>query len=68
MQLSFDLIELYSDVERELLTSIGRRFAKHYDEMVAGDIMDWQIRQLLEVGELRKEHHRNHAKKCTRES
>lgn len=56
IQLSFDLIELYSDVERELLTSIGRRFAKHYDEMVAGDIMDWQIRQLLEVGELRKEH------------
>ena len=54
--LSFDLIELYSDVETELLKSIGRRFAKHYDEMVNGDIMDWQIRQLLEVGELRKEH------------
>lgn len=55
IQLSFDLIELYSDVEKELLKSIGRRFAKHYDEMVQGDIMDWQIRQLLEVGQLQKE-------------
>lgn len=56
IQLSFELIELYSDVEKALLQSIGRRFAKQAEAMTKGDVMDWQIRQLLEIGELRKEH------------
>lgn len=55
VQLSFDLIEWYSDVERELLRLVGRRFGKNYKSMMSGDIMDWQIRQMLELGELRRE-------------